>query len=652
MSVLSFPRIALNGSVSWNPATQNNSIAFGYDKNDVDLQLSKLTFKNGDPVTLTNFTQWLIELNSAGQTNGDWNVFGQHQVNFDVNVSTAIPGFQQTDSSDPVLKDGILRFTGGSPKLVDVDAYSSQTSQVFLSDFAIQAADNVGFRGKAEARMTSRRIFAPRNMYTYKRPDEQKPGFLPIAGLMGVVWQTTIAGDNIIWGSDAGASTTLSAMKTAIDGGQAQGVMLRMVTYTTLYFSDVLGDQGWIDETTADVYGKLADNYAKVQPVNVGNITSVLNPAKSTALGAVGLWGNDELATVPMNRVLSPAVSDLPLGASSALVNADQGCVSVDLMNTIPAKDPGNDLVDTGTLTVTATPSGGGTPVTLGTADSSDYALSALNAAGGVIDVKADLSAFTDDMALGVTFSKVKSSLSELVLAAEADNRSIYIDEGASGTAHVTVTKNGAPIPAGQTSDYAVLAVMVPTDYTPAQGFDPAVPGAQITMTGGTSEGTNMMSYPLGSDCTVTIDMDAVKEGNSMVYFIAYLVSAGVPDQATIQAMQASPAGGYAAVRVMPVDAQFESVAGDDLTWEYVYENALMPFDLTYRGMSCGVFSLGSKSQVLQHAETIAAFTAPGYFESPMYMPVTRDLSSGRRALIVNYLVKEGVLPAQDPLVG
>ena len=32
MSVLSFPRIILNGEIDWNPATTNNTLGVGYDK--------------------------------------------------------------------------------------------------------------------------------------------------------------------------------------------------------------------------------------------------------------------------------------------------------------------------------------------------------------------------------------------------------------------------------------------------------------------------------------------------------------------------------------------------------------------------------------------------------------------------------------------
>ena len=98
------------------------------------------------------------------------------------------------------------------------------------------------------------------------------------------------------------------------------------------------------------------------------------------------------------------------------------------------------------------------------------------------------------------------------------------------------------------------------------------------------------------------------------------------------------PTTGYAAVRIMPTDAKINDVPDSDVTWEYVYDNVLRPFDLVYRGMSCGVFDLGSEGAVKGNANAIAGLTDASMFDSPLYMPVTRDLSTGRRALLMRYL--------------
>ena len=72
--------------------------------------------------------------------------------------------------------------------------------------------------------------------------------------------------------------------------------------------------------------------------------------------------------------------------------------------------------------------------------------------------------------------------------------------------------------------------------------------------------------------------------------------------------------------------------------FQYVYDNVLRPFDLVYRGMSCGVFDLGNADSVRAHASSIESLTNLDNFESPLYMPVTRDLSKGRRRLLMRYL--------------
>ena len=88
----------------------------------------------------------------------------------------------------------------------------------------------------------------------------------------------------------------------------------------------------------------------------------------------------------------------------------------------------------------------------------------------------------------------------------------------------------------------------------------------------------------------------------------------------------------------MASNDDLDDVADDQVTWDLVYEQVLRPFDLVYRGMSAGVFSLGDEQAIRGNANAVEGLTSPEEFESPLYMPVTRDLSSGRRKLLLRFL--------------
>ena len=287
MTILSLPRIILNGSVLWNPATNNNGLGNGYNKDRVSVVLPP-----GE--TYDTFDDWLIALGN-GSTNGSWNVFGQMQTTFEakaVGVKTS-----GASAADPIV-GAALSVSGGTPKLVDVNPYSSVSSQVFIGGFGLEAAAGIGFSGNAVGRMSSRRPFMKRNT-----------AGLPIAGNMGVVWQTTIAKDGIGWGSDYAQSPVLAELHAAMGRSDVQGIMLRIATYTTIYFTDIV--EGGVTTpgngtpAMAAAFQKLADRWASLQPITAANVAKAFNPAKSSLAGAIGLWEAGELATTPCERVLA-----------------------------------------------------------------------------------------------------------------------------------------------------------------------------------------------------------------------------------------------------------------------------------------------------------------------------------------------------------
>ncbi|MFT5787124.1 MAG: hypothetical protein ACI9KK_002486 [Ascidiaceihabitans sp.] len=603
MSVLSFPRIILNGTTSWNVATNNNKFKFGYDKGPIDVHLPQ-------GVQYDTFDDWLIALNDQGTTNGDWGVFGQMHANFDASVKNIVTGYNQTEQNDG-LNGATLKFIGGVPKLVDVDPYSPITSQIFLRNIMLQSDNDIGFSGPATARMTSRRPFFSRNVGSS----------MQIAGGMGVVWQTCIAKADLIW-NGLDKSSFLASLKAMMDGEDVQGLMMRVSSFSTLYFTNYV-DGGWQTQTAQEVYGKIAAKWAAVSPVNPGNIAAAFNPAVSTMCGAIGLWQKGDLQTVPSGRILAaappPSQTAATLGGAEAYVNSAQGVISLDLMNTIPIDGAQNETKSgIGPLALTLTTDG--STQTINALAESDFRKSAYFASGGIIDVPLGTVSASDvlDGTLGLSSpTNTVTPLEEVALTAEVDQRSIYVDMGNPGQFIVDVRASTGTVPA----DTKVFANIVTNSSDKV-----------VVLTGGTTETTGN-SYPV-TNGQATVTFDGQDEGNCIVLLQAFT---GVDVPVTLAQFPA-PTTGYAAIRVMPTDADINAVADADVTWDYVYNNVLRPFDLVYRGMSCGVFSLGSQDAVKAHANSIVGLTDLSQFESPLYMPVTRDLSAGRRALLWRYL--------------
>lgn len=639
MSILSLPRIILNGTTSWNPATNNNSLSDGYNKDPVTVKLPA-------GVTYESFDQWLTQFNpETGQTNGSWNVFGQMQSDFNADIVGTKSG--SPDAEDPLV-GGILQFQGGTPKLVDVNAYSSVSSQVFIGKFGVEGPGklgiDLGFSGQASCRMTSRRPFMKRNM-----------GGLAIAGNMGVVWQTTIAKDDIQWAKDNAQSSILTELRAAMEREDVQGVMLRFASYTTIYFSHIIEGglttpgNGTPEMTAA--YKMLADRWASLHPIAVGNIAQAFNPAVSSLTGAIGLWEANELATVPTERVLAMTGVG-SLGPAQAKIDEPRGIVALDLQNTFPELGAASEKAPLGSVMVVSRADNGlTTPIATLTPD--EYDKTAYEAGGGILDVPYKGGDWDTIRAGRLEFMAIngpgkmggmspQAEISQLRLYADTDDRSVYLNETDSHSVSLRVYENGAlPLRAAK----VLISAYYPPQEGPAEGLWQLVPTdsasttppRNVSLTGGivTSDGVIL---DVAADGAASFMVSAVAPGNAFLTFLPFFAEDTPPAAPSALAISNIATTGYCAVRVMPFDDALGNIPEDQVSWNFVYENVLRPFDLVYRGMSAGVFSLGDEASIRAHAGSIIGFTDLNEFDSPLYMPVTRDLSRGRRTLLVRYL--------------
>jgi hypothetical protein len=83
--------------------------------------------------------------------------------------------------------------------------------------------------------------------------------------------------------------------------------------------------------------------------------------------------------------------------------------------------------------------------------------------------------------------------------------------------------------------------------------------------------------------------------------------------------------------------------------WDFVYSEILYLYDMIYPVMLRFV-PLGERQRVEAAVDQVLALIAPSYFaESTLAMPITRDLSAGKRTVLQMWgsLVKRGY-PPQD----
>jgi hypothetical protein len=88
----------------------------------------------------------------------------------------------------------------------------------------------------------------------------------------------------------------------------------------------------------------------------------------------------------------------------------------------------------------------------------------------------------------------------------------------------------------------------------------------------------------------------------------------------------------YNSFRVLP-DDNYDNIPDSEITWDLVYREVMRYYYLIYPGMFARL-ALQEESTARSFASVIRAFTAKNAWDSTSYMPVTRELSDGKRKLL------------------
>jgi hypothetical protein len=577
MSVLGFPRLYLRGLMSWDPPVSNN------DPDVYDGITARAVLRPGEPPAAMR-----QRLTATEDDRGDWNYYGSHRAAFapvSVVGGTTGPGASAA-AVDPLLA-APAELTG---KLVDLDP-AGTVSQLFFDELAIGTAGRPHLRARPVRRMASRWLNFGRNLTP-----------LPIAGSASAAWQGVFRAEDVeLLRSDA--SPLLTAFADLLAAGQVRGLMLRLCTYRTRYYQN-----GVLNDLPS------AANVPELEQLHLRGLL-VADPAWSEVVGVLGPWADGESETMVAGRHLvglplpqGTMAPGLRVGPVAAELHADAGVLSLDLGSTVPEVDAGLAKLDLGPIDVAVQV--GATRTPLGRIERADYDRVAYEARAGIVDL--DVSAVADVVGLVAAGALVLSIAGPADLAGEraatvsCDEPTVYLDQGEPRDLVLTVRERGVP-PARPLS---VLLARYGSDMT-------LLPGEQTVL-------------PVSADGTVTVSVTGDAPGYrhfGLTVFPAGGAQPAAPPRLSIATAQ------FVSIRTLPFDDDLAALPDASVTWDLLFSAVLATYHAVTPRMS-EIIDLADEDAVRTFARRIRELTSAGLFESARYMPVTRDLSRGRRALL------------------
>jgi hypothetical protein len=592
MSVLEFPRVYFRGEVAWDPVTTNNyptgQAPAAYDEVGCDSTLGNTQVLSAAQVA--SFRQAAInEVGSAG----NWNPAGSYRCPFYNTYISGVDLGAGLDTTDAFAKAPV-GFTG---MLVDCEPYGAFSSQLYFDDMSFGIQGGCRIYGKRIMRFNDRFINFSAN-----------PSNNMIAGVASVMWQTGFAKDQGLE-IDAFDSKVLAKLKASMADPDVLGVMVRFVTYRTVYYNDPSLTNG--SSTSAATALQTQLNAGGFQP----------NPARSLLVGTVGLWRRNEVMTEASERALIATMATVPGQkppaargpvVATAFAHATSKGIALDFSNTIPCGNRATDKLDLGTLTLTATDSPPAVAITrIATIDLSQYDRAAFEATSGIIDLPLDSGVVKQlaGMNLAITAADGTTYLQEDVQRAIPMSPNIYVNQGESAQVVVQVYERGVPASAG------VTVTMSDMNATQA-----------ASMSLKTNE-AGQVTFPLLSGTAEIIGW-VFQTGENPILPVG---NAFTPLNFT-----------YAYQRVLPADNDIGQLAP---TWDNAYNHVLANWEAMAPCMD-NWLRLSDEQQVRSYANVIKALTDPANFEYFRFMPVTRDMSNGQRTLLYRFLDSPSVTGA------
>src|SRR5262249_40878681 len=174
-----------------------------------------------------------------------------------------------------------------------------------------------------------------------------------IAGVASAMWQLGLPADGISFRDGAGAGPLAGELRAALSGAGVRGLLVRFVTYHTVYFQGsvfkVRDQPDW--RAIAELYAEYADRLAKYERGDLEQPPpQPVSRAYSNTVGWIAPWTTHDMRTAPVGRILhgqsvqpaNPALRPIPVGpavleyAVGGSTPNDVAPVAIDLGSTIP----------------------------------------------------------------------------------------------------------------------------------------------------------------------------------------------------------------------------------------------------------------------------------------------------------------------------
>ncbi|MGH3871644.1 MAG: hypothetical protein ACRDSR_09045 [Pseudonocardiaceae bacterium] len=705
MSVLSVPRIFFKGKCLLNPATGNNNDQWPvYDFTNAELNWDYLNSLRS-PITPDNVRQsfpdwartprWYDDDPATPaaegwlQNPGEWNYYGGMEWALHTGTEhTAITGGQLEHGGEVITDDSLVgavvdvvgdAFPGSTfntaARFADTNPDSYWNTHFYLKRLQLgtRPAPEFYLAGDVAENscMTTRWINLQHNL--------NDDGRLQIAGIGSTVMQACLPSEGLHIADDSSALLRALQRHVVDQRDTVSGVMVRLVIHQTRYFNlpgfECCGEISDQNQRRAAQYKKLTELWDS--ELKAG-LTPSANPAVATAIGTIGLWHTDEqLRSAPGGRYLMPAApfkhrgKNVRVGPAvlEAHTTPQGNFLSLDLGSTIPEVDTTNAKKDLGPLELALVKPGASTSVPLGVIETEQYAQQRYEATAGIIDVELPAGVSLEEISQGtLELSHAPAPgtktvlLRERSITVETDDRGLHVNQGERGKITIQVRDRGR-IPTTEVTlrvQQYVPSPLPPGINAGAWQLPPTEQHAVIELDQTT------VTVPAGTG-QVDIEFSALRPGFPIIGFFPMELFPGGPPRnigpfAPDGSVESTVSASYACARVLPFDDHLPDefrrhfvASGRDrkAAWDFVYQRILYLHDVMYPVMRYfGALDLGDQDAVDRNIDQILQLSEPERLFSTVYMPVTRELSAGRREVLKIYQqivhAAEAGLPLED----
>jgi hypothetical protein len=430
--------------------------------------------------------------------------------------------------------------------------------------------------------------------------------------------------------------------------------------------------------------GHLLVPNALVQPIAAsaasapGAAARAARPVRAAApIAMAGHAHVGHLDVAPGDPAVAAAASGGPalaLGMIVAEVNAGAGIVSLDFENAIPEWDLAGVRFNYGTIEVGV--QNGGAFQTIGSFGYDQYDHTAYEARGGIVDVPfgpgvtaAQVSEWmaSPEALLALRIGGTVASL-EAPLTVDTDERAVYVDQCRTEQIQLQVRYRNAPPPAGTRvllAQYYPWPLVLGSGQWQLFGAPPPATGGGVCTEAATTPYLTFPGLPpvpvvaVDGAGNATVPIAAQDSGFPLLAYYPYLPGQSQPvpqSQVTFgfagYSTYSVSTAYYSAIRVLPFDNALVgrfvdrwngtgSYAGQPkydrlLTWQFIYGNILYVYDMLYPVMDA-FMPLGNLVRVEGAIDQLMLMVAESMESSTLYMPVTRELSAGKRLILESW---------------